>query len=104
MDISINIKEIIPSLSKAIALARRETSVLVYEAVQLEGINMTLPEIQTLLEGVTVGGHKISDQQVALNQGDAWKALFTDVVANKFSLESRYVLFLHGIAGKEEAL
>lgn len=104
MDISTSINDIIPNLSKAIALARREISVLVYEAVQLEGINMTLPEIQTLLEGVTVGGHKISDQQIALNQGDAWKALFDDVVGNKFSLSSRYALFLHGIAGKEEAL
>ncbi len=102
MDILTNIKDIIPNLSKAIALARRETSVLVYETVQLEGINMTLPEIQTLLEGVTVGGHKISDQQIALNQGDAWKVLFDDVVGNKFSLSSRYALFLHGIAGKKK--
>jgi hypothetical protein len=34
----------------------------------LEGINLTLPEIQTLLDGVTVGGHKVSDQNIALIQ------------------------------------
>jgi hypothetical protein len=31
----------------------------------------TLPEIQTLLDGVTVGGHKVSDQEIALNQAAA---------------------------------
>lgn len=42
-------------------LAQREVAVFVYDAVQLEGINFTLPEIQTLMEGVTIGGHKLSD-------------------------------------------
>ena len=47
--------------AKAVMLARRELSLFVYDAVQLEGINFTLPEIQTLREGVTVGGHTLSD-------------------------------------------
>jgi len=35
---------------KALMLAKREISVLVHNAVLLEGINFTLPEIATLLD------------------------------------------------------
>jgi hypothetical protein len=51
-----------------------------------------------------VGGHKISDQQIALNQSDAWKALFNDIECDTFSLRSQYAVQLHSIAGKDEAL
>ena len=54
-------------------LACKQLSELVCDAVNLEGINFTLPEIQTLLDGITVGGHKLSDQQIALNQAEAWQ-------------------------------
>lgn len=54
-------------------LAKRQLAEFVCDAVNLEGINFTLPEIQTLLDGVTVGGHKITDQQIALNQADTWR-------------------------------
>jgi len=40
----------------------------------------SLPEIQTLLDGITVGGHKVNDQQIALNQADTWRVLF-DLIA-----------------------
>ena len=43
-----------PNKAKVLMLAKREVSVLVHDAVQLEGINFTLPEIQTLMDGVTV--------------------------------------------------
>ena len=65
-----------PNKAKAIMLAKRQLAEFVCDAVNLEGINFTLPEIQTLLDGITVGGHKVADQQIALNQADAWRALF----------------------------
>ena len=58
-------------------LAKRQLAEFVWGAVNLEGINFTLPEIQTLLDGITVGGHTVADQDIALNQGNAWRALFT---------------------------
>lgn len=51
-----------PNKDKALMLAKREIAVLVHDAVELEGIHFTLPEIQTLLDGITVGGHRLSDQ------------------------------------------
>ena len=62
-----------PNKRLVIQLAKRQLSELVYDAVNLEGVNMTLPEVQTLLEGITVGGHKLSDQEMAVNQAKAWK-------------------------------
>lgn len=44
-------------------IAKRQLAEFVCDAVNLEGLNFSLPEIQTLLDGVTVGGHKLSDQQ-----------------------------------------
>ena len=96
--------EMNPSVEKALMLAKRDLSIFVYDAVQLEGINFTLPEIQTLLDGVTVGGHKVSDQQLAQNQGNAWQKLFADIQQGSFSVSEEYAVALRQIAGKEEAL
>ena len=93
-----------PNREKALMLAQREVSVFVYDAVQLEGINFTLPEVQTLLQGVTVGGHKLSDQHIAVNQGEAWKRLFQMIREGVFELTSDCAKALHAVAGKEEAL
>ena len=75
-----------PNQPKALMLAKRQLSELVYDAVNLEGINFTLPEVQTLLDGVTVGGRKLSDQQITLNQAAAWRLLFELVEQNQFEV------------------
>nr|CAA6829466.1 MAG: Fic/DOC family protein [uncultured Thiotrichaceae bacterium] len=93
-----------PNRPKALMLAKRQLSELVYDAVNLEGINMTLPEVQTLLEGITVGGHKLSDQQITTNQGEAWRTLFTWIKEGQFEVSAEKACELHAIAGKEEAL
>ena len=85
-------------------LARRQLAELVCDAVNLEGIPFTLPEIQTLLDGVTVGGHKIADQQVAINQTKAWKYLFGLIEQQLFRVSMETACALHAIAGKDEAL
>ena len=97
-------QNITPNVHLALALAKREISVLVHDAVVLEGINYTLPEVQTLLEGITVGGHKLSDQQITLNQGEAWNFLFHHIQHNTFEVTPEFVYELHAIAAKEEAL
>ncbi|WP_257285206.1 Fic family protein [Endozoicomonas sp. SESOKO1] len=93
-----------PNRGMAKQLAVRDIPSLVYDAVNLEGVAMTLPEVQTLLDGITVGGHKISDQNMALNQAAAWKHLFSLVSDDKFSFSKDVALSIHSIAGKEEAL
>jgi Fic family protein len=65
---------------------------------------MTLPEVQTLLEGITVGGHSLFDQQITLNQANAWRFLFNAVKKDLFELSPDFACSLHTVAGKEEAL
>ena len=89
---------------KALMLAQREIVSLVHNAVELEGIHFTLPEIQTLLDGITVGGHKLTDQKIAVNQGNAWRHLFAALKNNSFALSASWVCDLHAIAAEEEAL
>jgi len=99
-----SIQTIKPNKLKALMLAQRELSAFVHDAVELEGIHFTLPEIQTLLDGITIGGHKLNEQQIAVNQGDAWHYLFAAIKNDQFELTSDFACKLHGIAGKEEAL
>ncbi|WP_257263000.1 Fic family protein [Endozoicomonas sp. ONNA2] len=93
-----------PDRAMARQLAVRDIPSLVYNAVNLEGVAMTLPEVQTLLDGITVGGHKISDQNMALNQAAAWKHLFSLVSEDQFSFSKDVASSIHSIAGKEESL
>lgn len=93
-----------PNRDKALMLAQRELASLVHNAVELEGIHFTLPEIQTLLDGITVGGHKLADQKIAVNQGNAWHHLFDCIKNNSFTLTAKFVCDLHAIAGEDEAL
>lgn len=95
---------ITPNHATALLLAKRQLSEFVCDAVNLEGINMTLPEVQTLLDGITVGGHKLSDQQITLNQANAWRLLFDWVERKAFALTIAQACALHAVAAKEEAL
>ncbi|SMN01534.1 hypothetical protein SPONN_2613 [uncultured Candidatus Thioglobus sp.] len=72
--------------------------------MNLEGVNFTLPEIQTLLDGVTVGGHSLQDETIALNQVKAWRFLFDSVERDRFSLAEDFVCELHGVLAQREAL
>jgi Fic family protein len=93
-----------PNKAKALMLAKRQLAELVCDAVNLEGIHFTLPEIQTLLDGITVGGHRLADQQIALNQAEAWRAIFDLIEKGRFEVTVEKVCALHGIAARGEAL
>ncbi|MGD9975781.1 MAG: Fic family protein, partial [Desulfatirhabdiaceae bacterium] len=93
-----------PNKPKAMMLAKRQLSELVHDAVALEGINFTLPEIQTLLDGITVGGHRLADLQIALNQANAWRTLFHWIETDRFEITIETVCNLHAVAAREESL
>ncbi len=93
-----------PNRALALQLAKRQLPELVCDAVNLEGIHYTLPEVMTLLDGVTIGGHKLSDETITLNQATAWKHLFAAIDGHSFVLSKDFACKLHAIAGKEEAL
>jgi Fic family protein len=100
----IDLSKIKPNRKKAIFLAKKQISEFVCDAVNLEGINYTLPEVQTLLDGITVGGHRVQDQTITLNQASAWKYLFKSIEDNTFQISKHFMCELHAIAANEEAL
>jgi len=65
---------------------------------------MTYPEVQTLLDGITVGGRKISEEQQILNQNKSVKLLFLMIEENVFKLDKNTFLKLHEKVAHEEAL
>ena len=92
-----------PNKRMAQYLAIREVPALVCEAVNLEGVAITLPEVQTILDGITVGGYRISDQNMVINQANTWKRIFELSDHNSFYFTKSVALKLHSIAAKEEA-
>lgn len=99
-----NLDDIKSNKEKAIFLARKQLPELVCDAVNLEGINYTLPEVQTLLDGVTVGGRKRQDGQITLNQVEAWNLLFRLLGSNRFSVSKSIACQIHLVAEEDEPL
>lgn len=99
-----DVSKIQPNKEIALMLAKRSVAEFVYDAVNLEGINFTLPEVQTLLDGVTIGGHPVSDQDITLNQAQAWKFIFSAIETDTFAMRKDFVCGLHEIAAHNEVL
>jgi Fic family protein len=76
----------------------------VWDASVLEGNPLTFPEVKTLLDGVTVGGRKISDQEQVLNLAESSKHLLALVKAGKFALDKLTFTELHALVARNEAL
>ncbi len=76
----------------------------VWDAGVLEGNPFTFPEVQTLLDGITVGGHKLSDQEQILNLAESSKRLLAQVKSGQFKLDKATFCDLHGIVARNEAL
>ncbi len=100
----INISAITPNPKKALFLAKKQLSELVFDAVNLEGVNYTLPEVQTLLDGVTVGGHKQTDELITQNQIKAWQFLFAVIEKQAFDLSAQFVCQMQAKVAQQEAL
>lgn len=89
---------------KALFAAKKVIAQIITDVVNLEDINYTVPEVQTLLDGITVGGHKIQDELITLNQIKAWDFLFKSIENGSFKVSKDFVLELHGLVASNEAL
>jgi len=85
-------------------LAKKDKIDYIYNTAALEGNAMTFPEVATLLDGITVGGHKLSDEQQILNQNRSVNLLFSMLEKNKFELNKQVLCSLHAEVAREEAL
>lgn len=79
-------------------------SEFVWDASVLEGNPITFPEVKTLLDGVTIGGHRISDQEQVLNLAESAKRLLTMVKSGQFELSKPVFTEFNAIVARKEAL
>ena len=75
------------STDRARARFRAALPEYIWDAAALEGNPYTLPEVQTLLEGVTVSGHRIYDQNQILALNEAFNYVDALVGERTFGLQ-----------------
>ena len=76
----------------------------VWDAGVLEGNPFTFPEVKTLLDGVTTGGRRLSDQMQILNLADSSHRLLALVRSQRFALSKAVFVELNGLVAHKEAL
>lgn len=89
---------------KALFIAKKVFAELVFDVQRLEGMPFTMPEVQTYIQGVTVGGHKVSDVEKLKQQKLGWEALIDLVKTDSFSLTKKTACSIQKVLGKGEAL
>ena len=89
---------------KALYIARRMHPDFVFNMAQLEGNPYTFPEVQTTLSGITVGGHKISDQNQVLNIAAGWSEIIRQAATNTFVVNKENFIHINTLIAKDEAL
>jgi len=76
----------------------------VWEAARFEGCTYTFPEVQTLLDGVAVGGHTLVEQNLVLGLARAAHVLLDAVRGGTFTLSKTFSDQLHTHIGSAEAI
>lgn len=89
---------------RAFFLAKKKLPEYVFDASKLENNPLTFPEVQTLLDGVSIGGRKITDVEQILNIRDAWNFILTCVREHRFALNLETYCSLHALIARNEAL
>lgn len=89
------------TLEQNIFLAKRNLVDNVYANARMEGINVTFPETQTILDGINVPNLKIDDIQCILNLRDAWKYIINNI-EKTFNLE--FICKINELVARNESL
>ncbi|WP_239382418.1 cell filamentation protein Fic [Frankia sp. CIT1] len=92
------------SVERAVWRFQRSLPEYVWDAAVLEGNPFTYPEVQTLLDGITVGGRKISDERQILNLAEAASELARLVRTHEFRLSKEVSDRLQFLLARDEAL
>lgn len=87
----------------AILVARKIRPSVVHEFGYLEKNPHTYPQVQSLLQGVSIGGHKLTDQRQLLRIATSWDLLVDSVEDATFVLSKNYTMKLHSVLAENEA-
>jgi len=96
--------QILPDKKRALFVAEHSRVDFVYNTVALEGNPFTFPEVKTLLDGITVGGHRLSDADQVLRLNQALSHVMPLVREDRFELSQATAKTIQGLVAKDEAL
>lgn len=92
------------SVERSIFRFEKSLPELVWNAAALEGNTFTLPQVQTLLDGVTVGGKKIEEAEQILALSEGMEMMIDAVRDGSFSLGKAMSDRIHSGVGQHEAI
>jgi hypothetical protein len=92
------------TVERAVWRYRRSLPEFVWDAAVLEGNPFTFPEVQTLMDGVTVGGRKLGDERQVANLAEAARELAGLVESGGFRLDKQTSDRLQYLVARDEAL
>lgn len=81
-----------------IFFAKRNLVDSIWKSANLEGINVTFPETQMIIDGFSVGNKTIEDLTIILNLKRAWEYLFA-TINDKINLS--YIQDIHRLVGRD---
>lgn len=90
--------------ARAVARYRHAQSHLVWSAATYEGLNVTLPQVETLIEGVTPAGMKLLDANIINDLTDAHKWLVHQVETGQFSLTIDSAREINAMVARHESI
>lgn len=96
--------ELIADYRRALFFAEKTRADFVFNTAALEGNPFTFPEVKTLLDGITVGGHKLSDAEQVLNLNRSLSRVIERVRTQRFVIDAETACTLNGIVAREEVL
>lgn len=88
-------------LNQNIFLAKKIIVQNIYNSAKLEGVNVTFPETQTILDGVNVPSITLDDLEVILNLRDGWKFLLKTIES---PINTEYVCKINSYISRNESL
>ena len=89
------------TLEENVFLAKKQLVSSIYMGAKIEGLNVTFPETQTILDGINVPNVKIDEINTILNLRDAWKFIL-DNINEEVSLE--LILKVNSYVSRNESL
>lgn len=82
-------------------LAKKVLVSSIYNSCRLEGLNVTFPQTQTILNGVNVSNLKLDDITCILNLRDAWRFVLNDL-DSKLTVD--YICSINSYVSRNESL
>ncbi|MCL2860278.1 MAG: Fic family protein [Oscillospiraceae bacterium] len=89
------------TLEQNVFLAKKILVSSIYSSAKLEGLNVTYPETQTILDGVNVPNLKLDEINCILNLRDAWKYVLNSI---NEELNLDYICKINSYVSRNESL